>query len=336
MRTNRFEVYAPVVIPTLCRFEHLKRCVDSLRRCTGAEFTDLYLGLDYPTKESHWEGYRLICDYLDTIEGFHKVIVIKRDRNFGPEKNTKALKELVSESYDRCIISEDDNEFSPNCLEYMNEALERFKDNPDVLRICGSRMSWGADFQEIMKGYGYNVFPAKDYNASGFGIWFDKEIVVPFTKMSVLKSWKLTFKAFQKGYCTAISRMMFQLDKESQLPDLCLRLYCGFNDKYCVFPALSKVKNWGYDGTGVNSDNNLSLIYGQELDSNDTFYMDDIEIKDYPQVVQYVKRMYGGRFTTHLSVLMRYLFYRLTNRPINSTHMFIKGFLSNFNHRRKA
>ena len=325
MNTKRFEIYAPVIIPTLCRYEHLKRCIDSLRRCTGAEYTDLYLGLDYPAKESHWEGYNMICDYVNQIDGFHKVIVIKRDFNFGPQQNYLALKELVRQSYDRFIFSEDDNEFSPNFLDYMNAGLVQFKDNPSVIRICGSKMTWGVDFQGIMQGYRYNIYPAKDYNASGVGFWFDKDIVIPYTKDSVLKSWRLTLKAFQKGYCSAISRMLYQLDKESQLPDVCIRLYCAFHDKYCIFPTISKVKNWGYDGTGENSDNNSRLIDIQELDSSDSFYMDDVVIRDYPEVVAYIKKLYGGRIVTRLSVMVRYVYYRITKKNMNNLYLFLKS-----------
>lgn len=40
--------YAPVIIPTLNRYVHLKRCVDSLAKCTHAPDTELIIGLDYP------------------------------------------------------------------------------------------------------------------------------------------------------------------------------------------------------------------------------------------------------------------------------------------------
>ena len=201
MDSRRFEIYAPVIIPTLCRYEHFKRCLESLRKCTGAEYTDVYIGIDYPTKDSHWDGYNKICEYVSNIVGFHKLVIIKREKNFGPELNVISLRNCVKEHYDRCIISEDDNEFSPNFLEYMNECLTHFKDNPNVIRICGSKMTWGVDFNTIMKGYNNNIFPAKDYNASGSAIWFDKFFMAPYTKESVLKSWKLTYKAFRKGYC---------------------------------------------------------------------------------------------------------------------------------------
>lgn len=316
MSARRFEVYAPVIIPTLCRYEHFKRCIDSLNRCTGAEFTDVYIGLDYPAKKEHWEGYTKICEYLKNISGFNNLFVFVREYNFGVLRNIRDLKERVKKVSDRYILSEDDCEFSPNFLEYMNDGLTRYKDNLDVIRICGSKMTWGADFKKIMKGYNRNVFPAKDYNASGVGIWFDKVFPNPYSKESVLKSWKLTYMVFQKGYCYNINRMLYQLKKESQLPDLCMRLYCAFHDKYCIFPCVSKVKNWGYDGSGINSNDNSHLIDIQELDSENQFYMDDVEIKDYPEVSTFVRQMYDEGKKLKLRIMINYVFYRLTGRVI--------------------
>ena len=97
MTNNELHIYAPVVIPTLCRYEHLKRCIDTLSECTGADETELYVGLDFPAKESHWEGYRKIEQYLVSIEGFKKVHIVKREYNYGAERNSHELKKLIFE-----------------------------------------------------------------------------------------------------------------------------------------------------------------------------------------------------------------------------------------------
>ncbi len=48
--------YAPVLIPTLNRYEHFKRCLESLELCTGADKTDVYVGLDFPPSEKYHKG----------------------------------------------------------------------------------------------------------------------------------------------------------------------------------------------------------------------------------------------------------------------------------------
>lgn len=314
---KRFENYAPVIIPTLCRYEHFRRCIDSLSRCTGAEYTDVYIGLDYPAKEEHWEGYRKICVYVKSVSGFHNLFVILREQNFGICRNIDDLKERVKRVSDRYIFSEDDNEFAPNFLEYMNEGLTRFKDNPNVLRICGCLMPWNANFNEAMGSWRNNAFPAMDYNAFGVGLWFDKSPVIPYAKDSVLNSWNLTLKALRSGCWGAINILYNLLDKESQIPDVCLRLYCTFNNKYCIFPVISKSKNWGHDGSGINSIDQPCLMEKQVLDISKEFYFDDFEIKDFPEVKDFVKQMYGvNTFGKKMVLIFSYTFYRITGLRI--------------------
>lgn len=319
MNKRRWKVYAPVIIPTLCRYEHFKRCVDSLSRNTGAEFTELYIGLDYPFNESHVEGYKKICEYVSEIKGFKQVHIFKREINFGPERNHHDLEDKVRKEFDRYIFSEDDNEFSPNFLEYMNACLERYKDNPNIIRICGSLFTWGVDYKNYMSDYPYNAFPSKGYNASGVGVWFDKPWQNYYTKTRVLNSPKLALRIILKGYSGAVNRFIYQLHRNSELPDLGLRLYCVFNDKYCIFPIVSKVKNWGYDGTGLNSDNNPKLTETIVLDTDLDFKLDEFQIKDYPGVKKVLRRMFHapqGQPFFCLKVLVSYFFYKITGaRP---------------------
>ena len=168
------ENLAPVTIPTLCRYEHFKRCIETLSRCTLAGKTEVYVALDYPAKESHWGGYNKIKDYLlshkeDNL-GFKKLIVIQRSRNYGlgEEGNIMTLRKEIFSRYDRVITSEDDNEFSPNFLVYMNKGLEKFKDNPDIFAICG--FYHGEDLGD----YQHNYYV--DYGTCAWGIayWKDK------------------------------------------------------------------------------------------------------------------------------------------------------------------
>ena len=52
---------APVIIPTLCRYDHFKRLMESLNKCTWADKTDVYIGLDYPAPVDIEENALLIC-----------------------------------------------------------------------------------------------------------------------------------------------------------------------------------------------------------------------------------------------------------------------------------
>jgi len=96
--------YAPVVIPTLNRHTHFKCCVESLATCTNADRTDLFIFLDYPLKDVHWEGYELIKAYLPNIKGFKTVNIIEREKNYGAINNFFKSLEFIFNKYDRLIF----------------------------------------------------------------------------------------------------------------------------------------------------------------------------------------------------------------------------------------
>lgn len=81
-------IYAPVMIPTLCRYEHFKECLESLSLCKGADMTEVFVGLDYPAKENHRPGYEKIKSYLEQVGNmnFKKIHVYLREVNYGGGK----------------------------------------------------------------------------------------------------------------------------------------------------------------------------------------------------------------------------------------------------------
>ncbi len=131
--------FAPVIIPTLCRFEHLKRCLESLERCKNAEFTDVFIGLDYPPSDKYVDGWQKIDAYLQEKEvnnGFSHLFIKRREKNIGAVRNFAELRKEVAD-YGFFIFTEDDNEFSPCFLDYMNQNLRLYKDDQSIFRICG-------------------------------------------------------------------------------------------------------------------------------------------------------------------------------------------------------
>lgn len=131
-------IYAPVLIPTLCRSDHFIRCLESLKKNTWAKYTEVYIAVDYPAKESHWDGYKRIVEYLscDCTE-FANLHVIKRPYNYGGAANMVALRDYVLKKHDRFIRTDDDCEFSVDFLEYMDCCLEKYEDDDNVIGVTG-------------------------------------------------------------------------------------------------------------------------------------------------------------------------------------------------------
>ncbi len=65
-------IYAPVLIPTLNRYDHLRQCLESLSRCSWADKTDVFVALDYPpevNREKYEEGWQCNKAYLRALQG---------------------------------------------------------------------------------------------------------------------------------------------------------------------------------------------------------------------------------------------------------------------------
>ncbi|MDO5447423.1 MAG: hypothetical protein Q4F34_06595 [Prevotellaceae bacterium] len=278
------KTYAPVIIYTLCRDVHFRRCVESLSRCTDADKTDVFIALDYPAKESHRAGWERLKDYLhgeafnEVKARFHNVILQERDENYGPARNFIAIRDCCyGMGHDRYIVSEDDNEFSPNFLDYMNKGLTMFSDRDEIQAICGYTPV------TLDKTYPHTAYSSYEYSAWGAGVWkrkfykYNKEEVI-----AILKSWHKVWKIFRKE-----PRILYTLYRMININaplygDTCAVTRSILNDYHSIFPAKSLVRNWGNDGSGVNCYKvDDKKFIEQEIDNATKF---DFDIEDIPEL----------------------------------------------------
>ncbi len=257
--------FAPVLIPTLNRYDHFRRCVESLSKCTHADKTDLYIALDYPANDSHWDGYNKIKEYLNEVSGFKSVNIIQRDQNYGSIQNIKDAREQVFQRYDRIILSEDDNEFSPNFLDYINKGLMIFEKDKRIYAICASKYP----LDNKLNTQTANYFYTKTFSAWGYGIWRDKyktdrkNIYAPKDIMNFLKD-KKNIKEVYKMAPNKIWTMLISAYRGKELyGDSIVSLENLRNETICICPTISLVRNHGHDGSGVNCGYIHNSIYSR-------------------------------------------------------------------------
>lgn len=261
--------YAPVLIPTLNRFDHLLNCIESLKNNRCAQYTDLYIALDYPPSEKYIDGYKKIEKYLQGgIDGFNRVFIIKRNENYGATKNLVDMMEKVLESYDRIIVSEDDNIFSPCFLEYINGGLDYFDDNGDVIGICG--------YSHNIKWSGSNAIVACNAFFSAWGFGMTRKQYLECKEQATMQSFRefaknsnvinkilnITPRNFEYFYGSLYNHGIF-------FNDTAISVYMLASDKYCIMPRQSLVKNTGWDGSGVNCDSSEGNIYNMQVISEE-------------------------------------------------------------------
>lgn len=245
----KIDNFAPVVIPTLNRFDHLKRCLDSLLKNIYATKTPIYIYLDAPTKTEHMIGYNKIIDYANEVSGFKSVTVIKREKNLGAVKNGLNAINETFDLHDELIFSEDDNYFSPNFLEYMNKGLQFFRQEKNIFAICGYNYSI-----QMPENYSNNFYLWQGFVAWGCGFWKDKYRNVDLTVNSVSKYIESPKNIYKLN--RVANHYFFQLLKivrtREIVGDIIFCMHLVKNNMFCIFPTISKVRNCGWDGTGFH------------------------------------------------------------------------------------
>jgi len=249
-------IYAPVLIPTLCRADHFIRCLESLKKNTWAKYTEVYIAVDYPLKESHWDGYKKIVEYLSMdCSEFAELYVIKRSHNYGAAANMAALRDLVLKKHDRFIRTDDDCEFSADFLEYIDCCLEKYENDESVIGVTG--YSYPIDWN---LGKEYNAFKNKlIFPMWGTGFWRKKFYKLQNDIVSGCIPEYVSHNHIKKKNMT-IARYLDVLDGTFnynsknlivQFSDVACGCYMQLFDKYIITPVFSKVRNYGFDGSGV-------------------------------------------------------------------------------------
>lgn len=261
---------APVMIFTLNRIKHLKRCIESLTQSKEAVKTELYISVDFPPSEKYEKGYKEVKDYVSHLKGFKEINIFFQRNNLGPGLNSKFLRNEVTKKYDYFIISEDDNEFSSDFLEYMNWGLNEFKNDNKVYAICST-----PDFPVVMDETYADYMRISAYNAYGTGHWVNKynKCIEYLNKKDLNKIYRS--KEFKRKLYEC-SPMLYRyvardsLRKEYEMRnisdgltniDIWRNVYCIENGIDCIIPVHAKSRNWGMDGSGIHATVEQSADY---------------------------------------------------------------------------
>ena len=128
---------APIVLFVYNRLDHTKQTIEALQKNELANQSELIIYCDNAKNEDAQKNVDEVRSYIDSIVGFKKITVIKREKNWGLANSIIDGVTTIVNQYGRIIVLEDDMVVSPYFLEYMNEALEQFVDDDRVISVHG-------------------------------------------------------------------------------------------------------------------------------------------------------------------------------------------------------
>lgn len=127
--------YAPILLFVYNRPLHTRQAVESLMNNAIAKETDLFIYSDAAKKETDHDNVAKVREYIHGITGFASITITERQENYGLARNIIEGVTDVVNNYGRVIVLEDDLIVAPYFMQFMNDALDTYRDEPQVGHI---------------------------------------------------------------------------------------------------------------------------------------------------------------------------------------------------------
>ncbi len=240
--------YAPVCVFAFRRPEHTQRTLAALTQSPIAGKTPLIVHVDGPRTEEEAGLVRQVAALAEAQTAFASVEVLKRDENAGLARAIQDGVSQTMQAHGRAIIVEDDIVTSPAFLNYMNLALDRYADEPDVWHISGynepiaeNRDRRGAAFWRFMSCWGWASWADRwshfERDPAGLLERFSPEDIHRFNLDGAHDFWG-----------------QVQANARGDIRTWAVFWYATIfrNDGLCLAPYRSYAENIGFDGSGTH------------------------------------------------------------------------------------
>jgi len=292
---------APISVSVYTRLEHFKQCIESLANNHLAKHSKLYVFSD-AAKPGDEEGVQQVREYAKTITGF-KEVVLKFQETNGYLKNMADAREIPLEAHGKIIRLEDDIVSAPYFLDFINEGLVLYKDNPKVHGISGY----------MLPGYDREVLTQvflKSCPAWGIGYWADTKPLSPQDAQSLAKTIMSDWQRYKKisyGSPHVPSMVLSVAEGRLVAGDVANTMFMYEYDRLGVLPSRSLVRNIGYDGSGVHCGEDKDKA-GERVYCGKVFYDKNKLVRLNEEDKNFLFSAYGG-YRAHIKNLARYFFY---------------------------
>ena len=286
---------APVVVFAYNRPLHLRRTLDALAACRLAARTEVHVFADGPKKPAAAEAVTEVRGVLareaeaGRFAAFH---VHASDANLGLANSIIRGVGHALAAHGRAIVLEDDLLVSADFLEFMNDCLEFYKDDPTVGAVTGF-----CPLQAMPAGCADDVFLVSRNSSQGWGTWTRVWNDVDWSASGMerlAKDWALR-KAFNREGNDRYDRLRRQLAGRIDSWSIRFGLSLFLRGLGTIHPAVNRIANIGYDGSGIHSGTGTPK---NERIAESAYALRHVRVD--PRIQQAFHRTYSGRLRSRL------------------------------------
>lgn len=235
---------APIALFVYRRPEHTRRTIKALQACLEFENSPVHVFSDGPRDAAAEAGVAATRDVVRSL--LPAARLVEAPANQGLAASIIAGVDALTDSYGRVIVVEDDLIVDNRFMRFMNAALDRFAEAPQVMQVSG--------FQHAVAGLNSPVF-------------------LPMTTSWGWATWQRAWQRFDKD-CSGADRLTadpdlarrFDLDGAMPYTKMLARQRAGTIDSWAIrwywtvflaeglvlYPPESLVRNDGFDGSGTH------------------------------------------------------------------------------------
>lgn len=258
---------APVVCFGFDRPEHLNNLLTSLENNKDSENSIVYICIDGPSEKTDISQHNKTIEVAKKNWKFKNKNLILREHNLDCRTNIISTISELFTKYDKLIILEDDLYLGKFFLQYMNDALSKYKEIKNIWHINGYaypqlNFSKKSSISTYISPWGWGtwkdrweIFINQDFDKINFISNLDNKQKKNFN-VEGLYDWENIIIKNELGEISAWDAYWYQA------------VY--LNNGLTIFPNKSHVKNRGFDGTGMHCSNNDD--WKTPLNKNETKY----------------------------------------------------------------
>ena len=238
---------APILLLTYNRPQHTKNAIMSLLSNRLAAESDLFIYSDAPQTDADTSLVNETRRLIRNIKGFKNITIVERDENRGLARNVIDGVTTLLDRYGEIIVVEDDLVVSPHFLQFMNDALEMYRNEPKVGHIQAHNFTNDSTLPD--------TFLIKWTGSWGWGTW--KRAWKHFNPdgtalLEELEKRRLTYRFDFNGKYGFTRMLRRQIEGKNNSWAIRWNASLFINDILSVNAGKSLVQNNGFDGSGTN------------------------------------------------------------------------------------
>ena len=266
---------SPIVLFVYNRPLHTKQTLEALQKNELAKESELFIYSDEAKNEDARKSVDEVREYIHKIDGFKKVTIIKREKNWGlADSIIDGVTKIVNE-YGKIIVLEDDLVTSPYFLKFMNNSLDFYKDEEKVWHVSGYSQPFDKD---NLKEH----FFIKPTTCWGWATWsnrwkyFRKDTDYFLRQFDKSKVYDFNIKNSYPYHSHIV------MNSEKKINTWAIFWYATvyFNQGLSLHPLKSFVENIGHDGSGMHCGDSCGFQVEIEKDYIEDMFPKIIAVKE--------------------------------------------------------